>query len=254
MKTTDYVRKIKNYIAIDEVQSAIQELQILVQGTTLADDGILLSGRFNDFLRHVRNDILSADEARITKSKIRYDLLELLKVVEQNKEQFEKEIDKGEQEYLLLVERYYDGMSTKELDKLSRDLKRLGQSLFDLDFITNRLQAKEDKGIIFGALCAIQVNPNPRYYNNLIDFLNTIAEKPDLYDIRLRIVYRLVMCLENIINLDNYRSYKELSAEKRENGKHALQKLAANPLCLRDDERNGNKGIGNRIQKAVKKL
>lgn len=254
MKTTEYVHKIKNYIAIDEVQSAIQELQILVHGTNLADDVILLSGRFNDFLRHVRNDILKEEDARIIKSRIRYDVMELLKVIEQHKEQFEQEIDKGEQEYLQLVERYYDNMPVKELDKLSRDLKRLGQSLFDLDFITNRLQVNENKGIIFGALCAIQVNPNPRYYDGLIEFLNKLAEKSNLYDIRLRIVYRLVMCVENIINLDNYRIHPEINAERRDKGKRALQKLAANPLCRRDDELNGNKGIGNRIQKTIKKM
>lgn len=254
MKTTEYVHKIKNYIAIDEVQSAIQELQILVHGTYLADDVILLSGRFNDFLRHVRNDILKEEDARIIKSRIRYDVIELLKVIELNKAQFEQEIDKGEQEYLQLVERYYDNMPVKELDKLSRDLKRLGQSLFDLDFITNRLQVTEDKGIVFGALCAIQVNPNPRYYNDLVQFLNKIAENARLHDFRLRIVYRLVMCLENIINLDNYRIHKEINAERRETGKLALQKLAMNSLCRRDDEVNGTKGIGNRIQKTIKKL
>ena len=254
MKAIEYIKKIKNYVSNDELGPAIKEFNILVHETELNKSSLQLSGRFADYLRQIRNGTVTNIEATVIKNKIRYDLVELLGEVEMNKENYEREINKSEKEYLSLIEKYNDEMTIRELTNLGRRLKGLGRAMFELDFITDRLKVTESRGIIFGGLCAIQVNPNPKYYDLLIEFLDEVAGDDNLHNIRLRIVYRLVMCVENIIHIDNNRMEAEISSQERAQGISALNNLSENPRCKEDEKLRGKKGIVYRINRVLNKM
>jgi MinD-like ATPase involved in chromosome partitioning or flagellar assembly/Flp pilus assembly protein TadD len=78
------VRQIRNYIAHDDLNSAIELLSDLLKDSPLLDKAILHSARYNGLIKDIRSGIIDYSSANIALNQIRYNILELLEeIIEQ---------------------------------------------------------------------------------------------------------------------------------------------------------------------------
>lgn len=74
--------KIRQLIASDEINEAIQLLQQLLKNSPKLNEAILQSSRLSDISRQIRLGMVDDNQANITKNKIRSGILELLEEIE----------------------------------------------------------------------------------------------------------------------------------------------------------------------------
>jgi Effector-associated domain 11 len=82
-KFTDMIGEL---IAKDDLPQAIDLLHKLLKKSPKLDEVILQSARFSDITRQIRTGAVNFEEANVTKNKIRYAILDLLRDIEENVE------------------------------------------------------------------------------------------------------------------------------------------------------------------------
>jgi hypothetical protein len=86
MVITKFTDTIGELIAKDDLPQAIDLLFKLLQKSPKLDEIILQSARFSDITRQIRTGTVNFEDANVTKNKIRYAILDLLRDVEENVE------------------------------------------------------------------------------------------------------------------------------------------------------------------------
>ena len=82
MDTTQFFDQIREFIARDEMETALEQIRLLLDNSPKLDEAILQSARFTDIRKQVRLGLVSHTEANLTKNQIRDGLLELLREIE----------------------------------------------------------------------------------------------------------------------------------------------------------------------------
>lgn len=93
-----FIEKIKLLIAKDELSSALQQLQTLLENTPLLNEAIHQAGRFQDIQKQIRLGVISHENATLTKNQIRAGLLDLISEIENQQHQkpkIKKEFEKA---------------------------------------------------------------------------------------------------------------------------------------------------------------
>ncbi|MDX2285619.1 MAG: SUMF1/EgtB/PvdO family nonheme iron enzyme [Bacteroidia bacterium] len=75
---------IRSQIARDDLDGALKQLQLLLEGSPLLDEAILHAGSFADIRKQIRLGTVSSADAALTRSKIRAGLLDLLQEIERH--------------------------------------------------------------------------------------------------------------------------------------------------------------------------
>lgn len=79
----DFAHTILDLIGKDELKTAIQQLQQLLQGSPLLDEAIGQSARLTDLMQQIRRNTINVDDANVEKNKLRYALIDLVREVEE---------------------------------------------------------------------------------------------------------------------------------------------------------------------------
>ncbi len=159
-------------------------------------------------------------------------------------------------QYLTLCEQFDGDMSVRDMDRLGNQLQSQAASIPDFHFLVDRLRPSLFQGYIFGAARAIEAQPEVDYYGPLLGYLDRISQTEDLnYDnLRLRVLYRMLMGLENIVENDNQKDSPEIDPEMRMRTISVLEAIHDNPRAGEDTRRHKGKGIGGRIEQVIGKL
>ncbi len=107
MTTKDFINRVGDLIGKDDLKTAITELSNLLRNSKKLDEIILHSARYNDLMKQIRSGTISFEDANITKNKIRYAVLDMLRDIEESVEtspELESEIDKAleESEHIII--------------------------------------------------------------------------------------------------------------------------------------------------------
>jgi hypothetical protein len=149
------------------------------------------------------------------------------------------------------LEAFDSDASSKDLDALASALRPIASAIenpadYEQDLLPG---ATEEK--VFGAAIVARSQPKARFAEPLAAQIDHLAADKDLRGFRLKTVYRLVMALETVLRTDNRLSRRKLNAELRRRISDALESLAASRRCREDDQANGTRGIGARIQRTL---
>lgn len=179
-----------------------------------------------------------------------------LKINEQQKEidSIQKSRIDLEREYLNACGRFDINATGHELDELCTDLKSLAGGLYSLDFLKNEIQVGCPQGNILGVACAIQVRPRYDFLMPITQFISNVSPDPDLKTIRLKVLYRLVMGMENILRIDNKRSSPRLEAQDKTEIRQVLEKLERHESVANDHQSHPRLSLVSRIHRTVSKL
>ncbi len=94
-----FAKHIMQLIAKDEMKKAIEEAQNLLKDSPLFYELMLQSARYSDIMKSIRMGTIDDGQANITKNKIRYALIDMLRDMEESGETNEK-IQSEVQSYL----------------------------------------------------------------------------------------------------------------------------------------------------------
>jgi len=158
--------------------------------------------------------------------------------------------------YLETCERFDGEMPVGEMDTLGKKLAGQATSIAHFHFLVDRLRPGLFQGYIFGAAKGIEAQPEPRYFGPLLGYLDRISRLDDLnYDnLRLRVLYRLLMGMEAILKGDNAASAPAIDEAQREEAHEALQRIRATPRAAADAEKNKRGGLIRRIDRVLEQL
>lgn len=78
-----YTEWISDLIAKDDIKTAISELSNLLKKSKKLDELIIQSARYNDITQQIKLGIVDYEQANITKNNIRFELLNLLRDIEE---------------------------------------------------------------------------------------------------------------------------------------------------------------------------
>ena len=81
-KTQNFFNRISDLIAQDNLNQAIEELRIILEGSKRIDDIIVQSARYNDVMRQIKRGELNFETSQITKNQIRYALIDMVRSLE----------------------------------------------------------------------------------------------------------------------------------------------------------------------------
>jgi len=82
MNPSNFLQQIRQAIAKDELENALQQLHQLLQNTPKLDEITLQSARFHAIRKQIRIGVINPEKADLTQNQIRASLLELLQVLE----------------------------------------------------------------------------------------------------------------------------------------------------------------------------
>lgn len=164
------------------------------------------------------------------------------------------QLDSLQTDYLSSAKVFNPNSSAKERDKLASDLKKAASSLDNIDFLLTSLNKTEKETNVFAAACAIQVNPHPKFFKPIVDYLDIVVKEKDLNKLTLKTLYRLVMCIENIARTDNSRNDRHISATDRAIAVNTLQNLKLTERAQQDLSKAGTRSIVTRIDRTIKVL
>ena len=82
MTTTQFIQKIRDLIAQDELESALSQLRILLENSPNLDEAIHQSGRFQAIRKQIRQGTISHADATLTRNQISAGLLDFLREIE----------------------------------------------------------------------------------------------------------------------------------------------------------------------------
>lgn len=144
--------------------------------------------------------------------------------------------------------------AARSLDNIARLLKSEARTLENIDFAVRLLTLEAEPGHVLAAAAAIQVRPEPKFFVPLVDFISKLAGTANLNGIRMKIVYRLVMGLQNITRADNARQEHVITDAQRAQASEALVRLKNHPLCQADFRSAGPRSIVPRIEATQKAI
>lgn len=179
---------------------------------------------------------------------IKEDLQET-KAIVQGLNQQQIELQQG---YLIAAQDFDHVMNANELDALGTELKSLAAGLGSIDFLLPMVVPGIGEGELFAVACAIQSRPQSEFLDPLTQHITHLASSTDLNKVRLRVLFRAAMALENIVRVDNKRTPRTVSPDRRQQLETALSHLAAHPLCKVDYDRYRTKSIVARINRVLK--
>lgn len=104
MKIYNFTEQIGNLIANDNLPRAIGLLKEFLDKSPKLDEAIIQSARFNDISKQIRLGVVDFEQANITKNKIRFAILDLLRDVEESVEsnaEIRKEVESPEEKNIM---------------------------------------------------------------------------------------------------------------------------------------------------------
>ena len=186
---------------------------------------------------------------------VKLELRELKESVEKTKTEIEgvaTRLDLVTEQYVEAAEQFDPLSKAKDIDKVGSDLKSYAASLDNIDFVLEHLELDADQAHVYGAGCAIQVRPQPKFLLPLSAFIADMAQSSNLKNIRLRVAYKLVQAMENILRCDNKKPESILDPDSREKARAALESLKLHQRSQQDFNANGTKSIVTRIERTLK--
>ena len=93
MKSETYTGQLRQLITKDDLPTAFQQLQKLLEGTPLLKKALLQNARFNDLTHQIHSGTITYDNANVTQNQIRASLLDIITEIE-NPKQYTPEIQK----------------------------------------------------------------------------------------------------------------------------------------------------------------
>jgi len=162
--------------------------------------------------------------------------------LEDKVEQQEVELDNLKARYSALEEEYLETCSefrvtseSSDLDKLASKLKAKAKGLSSIDFLFTNLSVNSPQGKLLGAACAIHVRPQFHLLPSLVSLVEQLGSTNELKPLRLKVVFRLIMAIDSIVNLDNKNEASLIEPEYQEKLKAALKKMSTHPYFINDD-------------------
>lgn len=154
-----------------------------------------------------------------------------------------------EAEFLKLSDEYRPSGTLKEIDALGRRLKSHARGLGNLSFLKELCQEGVEERHFYAIGCAIQERPQYDFVPLFIHMLEWISKDKKLQGFRLRVMYKCIQSLDNLLRLDNKRETQFISQTDRNRLGGVLSILSENQRVKADDDSSGNRGIGVFIQK-----
>lgn len=99
MNTNDFLRHTRALIAADRLPEALQQIQRLLEGSPLFDEALLQSARYQELRRAVRTGTVDTEQAGAQRNRLRRDLLDLLRELEERDDELKKEVDAALQSF-----------------------------------------------------------------------------------------------------------------------------------------------------------
>ena len=84
MTTKNFTERIGDLVGIDELETAITELKNFLQKSKRVDEIIVQSARYNELMEQMRMGTINFEDANVTKNKIRYAILSIVRDIEEN--------------------------------------------------------------------------------------------------------------------------------------------------------------------------
>jgi tetratricopeptide (TPR) repeat protein len=81
--TLTFIAHIRDLLAKDDVQTAIQQVSALLKDSPLLDEAVQQSARYNNVMQQIRLGLVDFSSANIAQNQIRYGILELLREIEE---------------------------------------------------------------------------------------------------------------------------------------------------------------------------
>ncbi|HMQ59475.1 MAG TPA: hypothetical protein PKE06_02350 [Flavilitoribacter sp.] len=81
-ETADWCNQIRNLLARDELEAALEQLGSRLQGARKSNEALQFTGRFHRLREEIRLGLISHQEATLTRNQIRFGILEFLQEVE----------------------------------------------------------------------------------------------------------------------------------------------------------------------------
>ncbi|MCB0854201.1 MAG: hypothetical protein KDD63_18380 [Bacteroidetes bacterium] len=85
MKSNTILEEIGGLIVKDHLKEAIEKLSVLLKGSKLLDEVILQSGRYTDIMKQIRQNTVNFENASITKNQIRFALMDITRILEEER-------------------------------------------------------------------------------------------------------------------------------------------------------------------------
>jgi hypothetical protein len=157
-------------------------------------------------------------------------------------------------DYLAACDRFDLNAQAIELNDLCTDLKSLAGGLYNLEFLRDQIQAGSPQGHVLGVACAIQVRPQHEFLMPIANFISSVSQDENLRSIRLKVLYRLVIAIENIIRVDGKRSMPLLNSQDKEEVRKSLELLAEHHYAVQDHQRSARQSLITRINRILVKI
>ena len=81
--TQTFIAHIRDLLAKDDVQAAIQQVSALLKDSPLLNEAVQQSARYNNVMQQIRLGLVDFSSANIAQNQIRYGVLELLREIEE---------------------------------------------------------------------------------------------------------------------------------------------------------------------------
>ena len=81
--TQTFIAHIRDLLAKDDVQTAIQQVSALLKDSPLLDEAVQQSARYNNVMQQIRLGLVDFSSANIAQNQIRHGILELLREIEE---------------------------------------------------------------------------------------------------------------------------------------------------------------------------
>jgi predicted HTH transcriptional regulator len=151
MQITKYfLDNINDLISRDEIGSAIQLLHDLLKDSPVLEETLLHSARYTDVMKQIRLGTIDYEQANITKNKIRYALLDLVREIDARKSfpkirlEVENHFNKQKSEYDLFVidiQRYqHNQVSTSSMPLIGKTVELLDKKAVKKLFAQKRVK------------------------------------------------------------------------------------------------------------------
>lgn len=186
---------------------------------------------------------------------VKLELRELKSTVIQTQEEiqeFSSKLDAMADQYIETAENFDPLSTAKDIDKVGSQLKSYAASLDNIDFVFDHLSEDADHSLVYAAGCAIQVRPQPKFLDPLVKYIGAVSKSNSLKELRLRVAFKLVQAVENILRSDNKKPEKLLSQEERARASEVLRALRNHKRSQDDHAANGAKSIVTRIDRTLK--
>ncbi|MCB9280051.1 MAG: hypothetical protein H6562_14265, partial [Lewinellaceae bacterium] len=81
-ETAEWCNQIRNLLARDELEAALEQLGTRLQGARKSNEALQFTGRFHRLREEIRLGLISHQDATLTRNQIRFGILEFLQEIE----------------------------------------------------------------------------------------------------------------------------------------------------------------------------